>query len=172
MKKSIIICLLFLTNSLFSQTRLSVDILGSSSVGLSFNAEQQFSISDNHKLSILAGLGGMIQGEAEPHWLYKGGAYYYFKSWGIGADFSVFNRIGETPTNSYSEMDYLIYPNVNYSWFLKNDLFIKLSFSMVVSHWNVINPDMNPQLNQQSYWEDIPVPFIGITIGKGLRKKE
>jgi len=161
------IFILFL-NLAFSQTRIGAEVLGSNGFGLSVNVEQIFPLTGNNKIGIGAGLGTMVQGEIG--WLYKGGTYYYFGSWGVGADFSVLNRIGEPAKNSYSEVDLLVYPNVNYSWFLQNYQFFKLSMSMGITRHQVINPDMNPDLNHDPYWVYYPF-WVGLVYGKGLKKK-
>ena len=170
MKYKLAIAFIFCLNVGFSQTRIGVGILGSNSLGLSVNAEQVFSLSDNHKLSVMGGIGGKIEGDPELYWLYKAGTYYYHGAWGIGTEFSVFNKFNDPSLNAYTQADLLIYPNINYTWFLKDNRFFKLSVGMRFQHYNVINPDMNPDLNHDPFWDSTPI--FGLVFGGQFKNRK
>jgi len=140
----------------FSQTNVSVELFGANGLGFSVNGNFHIPVTENQKVSFIAGLGLNIQGEPKYYWLYKMGAYYTIGKWGIGTDMAVLNRFGDASLTAYQEEDLIFYPNVNYYWNLKNGNHFKLSGGVGIGRERVINPEFNPDLSHEMSWRYYP----------------
>jgi len=170
-KRSLILAALsFLTTIGYSQSQVYLESFGSTGFGLSLNYEKQIDLSENSKIGVTLGMGIRHVSRIDPNfWLYKTGINYYYKVWGIGLDASFHNAIGTTSQTSYAETEAIIYPNINYNWNFVPNWYLKPSIGVAFSALSVINPELNPSLSQDNFWDNSF--YFGFTIGRLFRNK-
>ncbi|GEM_PF-3362535 len=169
MKLFLFTCACLVGLSIQAQTRLSAEVLGASGAGVSLNGERLITLNSHLKTGLQLGTGLALSGQSKTQWLYKGGVHLYYKNWGLGADATSFNRLGEKDQGSFGETILLVYPNLNYNWYFHAGWFAKFSLGPALSYNQVINPEINPEQSTANYWTRSP--FIGLSLGKVLESR-
>jgi hypothetical protein len=169
MKIALLAGALFVHIFIYSQTRLSAEVLGVNGAGVSFNAERLFNRNLNFSTGLQLGTGLALQGQANSYWLYRAGIHSYYKNWGLGMDASGFNRVEDLDPESLAENTFILYPSLHYHWPFKGGWFVKLSAGPAIAYQKVVNPNLQPQELDSNYWTTSP--FLGIGIGKALKKQ-
>ena len=169
LKRSFVLtALICLTTTGYSQSAVYLESFASTGFGLSINYEKQIELTKNSKIGIPIGLGLRHQSAFDPtFWLYKTGVNYYYKYWGLGIDASFHNALGALSETSYADTKVILYPNLNYRWYFASHWYVKPSVGIAFSYFEVINPEMSPQVSQKSYWGNSLV-FFGISIGRSF----
>jgi hypothetical protein len=160
-------CLVFLTSSAisFGQLNFEAQFGGSNFLGGTLNSTYDIKISQNglHRLTPIVGFGLLLPGWAGSTIILHSGLNYSYLNWGAGAEVSGFTDNpfwGSSYESDFSNM--IIYPNINYTFNIKSNLFFKVS----AGAWFAFTKESHygDSKSKMVYDGDV-IPGLGINLG-------
>jgi hypothetical protein len=161
------LALTFVSFTTFSQLNLETRIGGSNFIGASINVSKDFLLSNEKPrfLTTSIGIGTLYPEYGVSEFILHLGLNHQFKNLGYGIELSYYDQKLFTLNDWYNEfVDFLTYPNVNYTFYTKTNFYLKLSFGAYFAFSRF--PD------KTLYFEGDPIPGGGITVGYHLLKKK
>lgn len=151
--------------------QFDIQFAGSNLLGFSFDMERQFQIKEygNQRLGIGTGAGFGGFGNSI---LWKLESHYYYKHLSYGLEFAL---LGDNPLLPgwllvETPLDVILYPNIGYTWTLKNSRSLSLSFGAFIPFEREIRNYYNRLEPVRLYALDV-VPMIGLSYGFPLKSK-
>jgi hypothetical protein len=131
--KEILLGLVFLAGVSLSQgqVRLEAQLGGSNFLGLTINSVYDIPLTEtgDQCIETSLGMGFLAPGWDVPTVILHGGLNYMYRHWGAGAEVSGFtsNPFWGNKEESRDFPDVIVYPNVNYTFYMKSRWYFKLS---------------------------------------------
>lgn len=163
MKKAVIILFLFVLNtSLFGQINLEAQLGGSNFLGLSLNAEVDIPLSKNKGIYLApsVGLGILNTPYIFPTKIIHTGLHLKYRRWGIGSELSRF---------SGDFVDFLVYPNLHYTFNLRSNWYVKVSAGALIAYSYEDRPVEGPSYLR---FEGDIIPGAGVSVGYRFQLKK
>ena len=166
MKKTILV--FFLSISLYSQAQLNFEgqFGGSNFLGITARTEGLVNLnkSATRSIGLTVGLGTSFHQESL---IYQSGLHYYYGNWGFGSEISGFSKSPFSANSSEPDLAFIVYPNLNYSFRLKKDSYLKVSVGILLAYEQSYNHNYSNSIE----FVDYPIPGIGISYGLHYPKK-
>lgn len=167
MKKGFLVLFVFTGFYIQAQLNFEGQLGGSGFLGYTVKTEVLADLSETAPSSLGLSLGLGTSFHQEGALIYQFALNYYFGNWGLGSEISGFSKNPFFPNSNEPDLAFIVYPNLNHAFKLKNGDYIKVSAGILLAYEEATKTDFS---NAIQYAGD-PIPGVGISYGIHYEKK-